>query len=348
MLTKISLKIRMEMINLPTTKMIPVGIAGTGVYLPEKVLTNADLEKMVDTSDEWIRSRTGIQERRILADGLGTSDMGVEAARGALAKAGISPEELDLIILSTVSPDQQVPSGCCILQDKLGAVNAAAFDLNAGCTGFVYGIIVGSQFIQTGMYKKVLVVGADALSRIVDWTDRNTCVLFGDAAGAVVLTACEEGYGILSAEMGSDGSKAGLLGNPIGGSVTPLTPENCQNPLRYLQMNGREVFKFAVKVMGESALSVVEKAGLSKNDIDCFVPHQANIRIIDSAAKRLGLSADKIFVNAQKYGNTSSASIPIALHEACEEGKIKKGDRVVLVGFGAGLTWAACAVRWTY
>ena len=342
------LKIRMEMINLPSTEIIPVGIAGTGVYLPEKVLTNADLEKMVDTSDEWIRSRTGIQERRILPDGMGTSDMGAEAARGALAKAGISPEELDLIVMSTVTPDQQVPSGSCILQDKLVAVNAAAFDLNAGCTGFAYGIVVGSQFIQTGMYKKVLVVGADALSRIVDWKDRNTCVLFGDGAGAVVLTPCEDGYGILSAEMGSDGSKAGLLGNPLGGSKTPLTPENCENPLRYLQMNGREVFKFAVKVMGGSALSVVEKAGLSKNDIDCFVPHQANVRIIDSAAKRLGLPADKIFVNAQKYGNTSSASIPIALHEACEEGRIKKGDRIVLVGFGAGLTWAACAVKWTY
>jgi len=338
----------MEMIELPITKMIPVGIAGTGVYLPEKVLTNNDLEKLVDTSDEWIRTRTGIKERRILPVDMATSDMGVRAARNALDKAGISPEELDLVIVATVTPDMQVPSAACILQDKLGAKNAAAFDLNAGCTGFAYGISVGSQFVKTGMYKNVLVIGADALSRIVDWTDRNTCVLFGDAAGAVVLTPCEEGYGILSTEMGSDGSKAGLLSNPLGGAQTPLTPENCENPLRYLQMAGREVFKFAVKVMEESALSVVKKAGLEKNDIDCFIPHQANIRIIESAAKRLGLSADKIFINAQKYGNTSAASIPIALHEACEEGRIKKGNRIVLVGFGAGLTWGACAVRWSY
>lgn len=341
-------KIQMEMIKLPITDMVPVGIAGTGMYLPEKVLTNADLEKMVETNDEWIRSRTGIQERRILSADMAVSDMGVLAAKNALDKAGISPEELDLVIVSTVTPDMQVPSAACLVQDKLGAKNAAAFDLNAGCTGFAYGVGVGSQFVKTGLYKNVLVVGADALSRIVDWTDRNTCVLFGDAAGAVVLAPCDEGYGILSLEMGSDGSKAGLLSNPLGGSKTPLTTDNCENPLRYLQMAGREVFKFAVRVMVESALSVVKKAGLEKNDIDCFIPHQANIRIIESAAKRLGLSTEKVFVNAQKYGNTSAASIPIALHEAYEEGKIKKGDRIVLVGFGAGLTWAACAVRWSY
>jgi len=333
---------------LPTIKLMPVGIAGTGVYLPEKVLTNAELEKLVETSDEWIRARTGIQERRILPADLATSDMAVRAARNALDKAGVGPEELDLVLVATVTPDMQMPSAACIVQDKLGAKNAAAFDLNAGCTGFAYGIGVGSQFVQTGLYKNVLVIGADALSRIVDWTDRNTCVLFGDAAGAVVLTPCEEGYGILSLEMGSDGSKADLLNSPIGGSKTPLTPENCENPLRYLQMAGREIFKFAVKVMCESSLAVVKKAGLEKNDIDCFIPHQANIRIIEAAAKRLGLPSDKIFVNAQKYGNTSAASIPIALHEACEEGRIKKGDKIVLVGFGAGLTWAACAVKWSF
>lgn len=337
----------MEMINVPSNSMVPAGIAGIGIYVPEKVLTNAELEKMVDTSDEWIRNRTGIQERRILQDDLATSDMAVHAAQGALAQAEISPEEIDLIVLATATPDMHIPSAACIVQDKLGATKAAAFDLNAGCTGFVYGLGVGSQFVRTGMYKNVLVIGADTLSRIVNWEDRNTCVLFGDAAGAVVLTPVEEGYGILSLEMGSDGSKADLLSSPIGGSKTPITSENYMSPEKYLQMAGREVFKFAVKVMGESSLRVVEKAGLDKTDIDCFIPHQANIRIIDSAAKRLELPPEKVFVNAQKYGNTSAASIPVALHEACEAGRIKKGDRIVLVGFGAGLTWGSCVVRWS-
>ncbi|MBH8601125.1 beta-ketoacyl-ACP synthase III [Thermoactinomyces sp. CICC 23799] len=323
-----------------------VGILGTGSYLPEKVLTNADLEKMVDTNDEWIVSRTGIRERRIAAPDEASSDLSVKAAEKALKKAGIRAEELDMIIVTTVTPDMNFPATACLVQDRLGAKKAATFDLSAACTGFIYGISTGAQFIATGVYKYVLVIGVECLSRIVDWTDRNTCVLFGDGAGAAVLGPVEEGYGFLSFELGGDGSGGNLLNLPAGGSRLPASEKTIQERLHYVHMSGREVFKFAVRVMGNATEEALAKAGLSKEDIDFLVPHQANIRIIDSAVKRLGLTEDKVVVNLDRYGNMSSASIPVALDEAVERGQIKKGDTMVLCGFGGGLTWGATVLKW--
>ena len=336
----------MEMVRLPMGKTVPVGIVGTGVYLPDKVLTNVELEQIVDTSDEWIRTRTGIKERRIVSDDMSTSDLAYLAGRNALENAGILAEEVDLIILASISSDLPFPATACIVQEKLGAKAATAFDISAGCSGFVFGLAVGSQFIQTGMYNTVLVIGAEAVSRILNWKDRNTCVLFGDGAGAAVLRKVEAGFGIMSVELGSDGSGCDLLKQEAGGTRTPITHVNCQSDEHYLFMAGREVFKFAVKIMGECALKALDSAGLSTKDIDWLIPHQANIRIIESAAKRLELPMEKVFVNIEKYGNTSAASIPIALHEAYREEKIKKGDVIVLVGFGAGLTWGASVMRW--
>lgn len=323
-----------------------VGIIGTGYYVPEKILTNFDLEKMVDTNNEWIVERTGISERRIAEADVPTSELAFHAAKNAIDNAGIRPEEIDLIIVCTLTSDMVIPSTACLLQDRLGAKNAAAFDLSAACSGFVYGVSVGTQFIKSGVYKKVLIVAAETLSKLVDWSDRNTCVLFGDGAGAAVLGAVEEGYGILGIELGSDGSGGEFLTVPASGSLHPATAQTVENKLHYIQMNGSEVFKFAIKIMGEAAVKVLENAGLTASDIDCLVPHQANIRIIKSAAKRLHMPMDKVVVNVEKYGNTSAASIPIALAEAVQSGKIKKGDIVVLVGFGAGLTWASCAMKW--
>ncbi|KFZ40578.1 MULTISPECIES: beta-ketoacyl-ACP synthase III [Thermoactinomyces] len=323
-----------------------VGILGTGSYLPEKVLTNADLEKMVDTNDEWIVSRTGIRERRIAAPEEASSDLSVKAAEKALKKAGIRAEELDMIIVTTVTPDMNFPATACLVQDRLGAKKAATFDLSAACTGFIYGISTGAQFIATGVYKYVLVIGVECLSRIVDWTDRNTCVLFGDGAGAAVLGPVEEGYGFLSFELGGDGSGGNLLNLPAGGSRLPASEKTIRERLHYVHMSGREVFKFAVRVMGNATEEALAKAGLSKEDIDFLVPHQANIRIIDSAVKRLGLTEDKVVVNLDRYGNMSSASIPVALDEAVERGLIKKGDTMVLCGFGGGLTWGATVLKW--
>ena len=323
-----------------------VGIIGTGYYVPEKILTNFDLEKMVDTNDEWIVERTGIRERRIAPDNVPTSELAFHAAKAALDNAGVKPEEIDLIIVATLTSDMVIPSTACLLQDRLGAKNAAAFDLSAACSGFVYGVSVGTQFIKSGAYKKVLVVAAETLSKLVDWTDRNTCILFGDGAGAAVLGTVEEGYGVLGIELGSDGSGGEFLTVPASGSLHPATEQTVQNRLHYIHMNGNEVFKFAIKIMGEAAMKALENAGLEASDIDCLVPHQANIRIIKSAAKRLHMPMDKVIVNVEKYGNTSAASIPIALAEAAKSGKIKKGDIVVLVGFGAGLTWASCVMKW--
>lgn len=324
-----------------------VGIIGTGYYAPEKVVTNTDLEKMVDTNNEWIMERTGISERRIVDDNIATSDIAVKAAQNALADAGVKPEEIELIIVATLTPDMVFPSAACVVQNKLQAVNAAAFDLSAACSGFVYAMSVGSQFIQSGMYKKVLVVAAESLSKITNWEDRNTCVLFGDGAGAAVLGPVEEGYGILGVELGADGSGAEFLHMPAGGSLHPATLETVKNKMHYIHMNGNEVFKFAIKIMGEAAYKALERAGLNTKDVDCLIPHQANIRIIKSAAKRLSLPMEKVFVNVNKYGNTSAASIPIALAEAVKERHFKKGDIVVLVGFGAGLTWASCVLKWS-
>lgn len=331
---------------MPNCNNLSVGIVGTGVYLPETVLTNAELEKMVDTSDEWIRSRSGICERRIINEGEATSDIACRAARMAVQDAGISLQEVDAIVVATVTPDMLFPSTACLVQNGLGLNRVAAFDVGAGCSGFVYAMGIGSQFIKTGMYNTVLVIGAESLSRIINWQDRNTCVLFGDGAGAAVLRPVPEGFGILSLDLGADGSGADLLKLPAGGSRMPVTHENCCSTDHYLNMSGREVFKFAVKIIGESALNALEKAGLDKKDVDCFIPHQANIRIIEAAVRRLNLPMDKVFVNVQKYGNTSAASIPVAVHEAVAEGRIKRGDIIVLVGFGAGLTWGASVIKW--
>ncbi|PKM82600.1 MAG: 3-oxoacyl-ACP synthase [Firmicutes bacterium HGW-Firmicutes-14] len=334
------------MIKLLREKPVSVGIVGTGVCLPEKILTNRDLEKMVDTSDEWIITRTGIRERRITEKSRSTSDLAAEAGAMALKNANIMPEEVDLIIVATITPDMFFPSTSCLVQDKLGASRASAFDISAGCSGFIYAMTAGTQFISTGMYNTVLVIGAEVLSRIINWEDRSTCVLFGDGAGAAVLRRVEDGFGILSVELGADGSNSEVLKIEAGAIRMPITENNCHNPERYLYMAGSEVFKFAVRIIGDSTLEALDKAGLKRKDINCFIPHQANIRIIQAAARRLNVSMDKVFVNVQKYGNTSAASIPVALHEAIEEGRIKKGDNVVLVGFGAGLTWGASVVKW--
>ena len=322
------------------------GILGIGSYIPEKIVTNKDLEKIMNTSDEWIVERTGIRERRVAADDQATSDLATEAARRALEDAGIGPDELDLIIVATVTPDMSFPSTACLVQDNLKAVNAAAFDLTAVCSGFVYGLAVGSQFIQTGFYKKVLVIGAESLSRIMDWTDRNTGMIFGDGAGAVVLGVTSPGCGILGIHLGSDGSGGDLLKVSAGGSRLPASLDTVAKRQHFIYMNGKEVFKFAVKIMGDAANKALENAKLTAADIDCFVPHQANIRIVQSAAKRLGFPMEKVVVNVEKYGNTSAASIPIALDEAVKSGRIKNGNTILLVGFGGGLTWAASVIKW--
>lgn len=326
---------------------ISAGIISVGSAVPDKVLTNADLEKMVDTSDEWIRNMTGIQERHIAAEGEATSDYAVKAARTAIERAGIEPKDIDLIILATITGDLIFPATASIVQHAIGA-KCPAFDLSAGCSGWVYALSVANGFIKSGMYKKVLVIGADLLTSITNWSDRSTCVLFGDGAGAAVVGEVEDGSGFLAFELGSDGSGAQSLCCPAGGSREPITHESLDAQRNKLIMEGREVFKFAVKVQGEAAERVLAQVGMTTADIDLMIPHQANMRIIDSAINRLGLSRDKIFVNLHKYGNTSAASIPIALDEAIQTGKVKKGDTILAVGFGAGLTWGAGVMKWAY
>ena len=325
----------------------PVRIAGIGICVPDKVLTNSDLEKMVNTSDEWIKTRTGISERRISSYETATSDLASKAAENAIINAGIKPEKIDLVITATATPDMLFPATACIIQNHIGAVNAGAFDLEAGCSGFMYALIVASQFISTGAYNNVLVVGADELSKITNWEDRSTCVLFGDGAGAVILQRSDGNSGILSFVLGARGSGAEHLKFPAGGTRMPATEDTVKNKLHCIHMNGNEVFKFAVKKMGEAAEEAVAKAGITLESVDCFIPHQANIRIIDAAAKRLKLPKEKVFVNVDRYGNTSCASIPIALYEALEKGMIKKDSIIVMVGFGAGLTWASIVMKWS-
>lgn len=322
------------------------GILGLGSYVPEKVVNNKDLEQLVDTSDEWIVTRTGIRERRVAGEGEATSDLATKAAARALADAGIGAEEIDLIIVATVTPDMPFPSTACLVQANLKAINAAAFDLTAVCSGFVYGLIVGSQFIRSGMYRKVLVIGAETLSRITDPTDRNTSIVFGDGAGAAVLGEVPAGRGIIGADLGADGRGGDLLKVPGGGSRHPASARTISERLHFIRMNGKEVFKFAVRIMGESSLKALATANLGPADITHLVPHQANIRIIQAAAKRLGLPMEQVVVNVDKYGNTSAASIPIALDEAVRSGRIKNDDVLVLVGFGGGLTWAAAVIKW--
>lgn len=305
------------------------GIIGVGRFIPENIVTNLDLEKQMDTSDEWIRTRTGIEERRIAGDDMDTSGLGYRAAKKALEAANVAPEEIDMILVATVTPDQPFPSVACMLQDKLGAKKAAAMDVSAACAGFMYGMVTAKQFIETGVYKNVLIVGVEKLSKVTDWEDRNTAVLFGDGAGAVVMGPVSEGKGILSFELGSDGSGGKYLYQDT-----------------HIRMNGREVFKFAVRQMGESSVNVLEKAGLTKEDVDFLIPHQANIRIMEAARQRLELPVEKMSKTVHKYGNTSAASIPISMVEELEAGKIKDGDLIVMVGFGGGLTWGAIAMRW--
>lgn len=323
------------------------GILATGRYLPEKVLTNADLEKIVETTDEWIVTRTGIKERRIARDNETSSDMATAAAQQALDKAGISAEQVDLIIVATVTPDMFFPSTACLVQEKLGAKRAAAFDLSAACSGFLYGTSVAAQFVASGMYRYVVVVGVESLSKIVDWSDRSTCVLFGDGAGAALIGPVEDGMGFLSFELGADGGGAELLKLEAGGSRIPVPKVEPGRKENYIHMAGGEVFKFAVRAMNTASDQALEKAGITKEDVDFLVPHQANLRIIDSAVKRLGLAYDKVVVNLNRYGNMSSASIPVALDEAVSEGRIKEGDTLVLVGFGGGLTWGASVIKWS-
>lgn len=328
------------------SKFRSAGIIGTGSCLPDRIMTNHELENIVDTNDEWIRSRTGICERRVSDENTATSDLATTAALRALENADLKPEDIDLIMVATVTPDMAFPSTACIVQKNLGAMNSAAFDLEAACSGFLYGLTIAESFVKTGYYKNVLVIGAETLTKIVDFTDRNTCVLFGDGAGAAVVSEVPEEYGILSTYIGADGRGGHLLSQPAGGSRIPATIESVQNKLHCVKMDGSEVFKFAVKIMSESALKALEICGLDKEDIDYLIPHQANIRIIDASVKRLKISNEKVYINLDKYGNMSSASVAIAIDEASRKGLLKNGDIVVLVGFGGGLTWGSAVIKW--
>lgn len=321
-------------------------IIGWGKSVPQRILTNHDLERMVDTSDEWIVTRTGIRERRIAGPDETTATMSVEACRKALEVAGVSPEEVDLIIVATSTPDYLCPPVSSMVQHQLGATRAGAFTLVAGCTGFVYSLVTASQFIATGLFDKVLVVGVEKLSAAVDWTDRSTCVLFGDGGAAVLVEASEQPTGVLSCELGSDGSDWDALFYPGGGCVKPFSEEVLRNREHYLRMDGKRIFKFATRKMTESVINVVRASGLTWDDIELLIPHQANARIIEMAVQRLGIAPEKVMVNIDRYGNTSAASIPLALCDALEEGRLRSGDHVVLVGFGAGLTWAAAVLHW--
>ncbi len=322
-------------------------IVGLGRAVPSQVLTNADLERMVDTTDEWIITRTGIRERRVAPDGVATSDLAYEAAVEALGDSGVAAADLDLIIVGTATPDMVFPATACLLQDRLGAKKAGAFDASAACTSWVYGCAMAHGYIAAGLAENVLVVGAETLSRITNWKDRSTCVLFGDSAAAVVLRPAEPGQGFLSFILGSDGSGGSLLNLPAGGSRLPASFETVERAQHYIHMNGREVYKFAVRCIPRAIKAAAERARLSLDEVNCFIPHQANIRIIDAAAQRLGQPREKFFTNVERYGNTSSASVPVALYEAYDQGRINPGDLLILVAFGGGLTWGAAALRWT-
>lgn len=326
---------------------IQVCIAGTGSYVPERILTNAELSILVDTSDEWIVSRTGIKERRIAAKDEFTSHMATQAARRALEQAGLAAEDIELIIVATITPDTLTPATACYVQQNLGAVKAVAFDISAACSGFLYAMKISKRLISDGAFKNALIIGAEKLSTVTNWEDRATCVLFGDGAGAAVLRCAEPEEGsILATEMGTDGNLTHLLNIPGGGSACPITSENVNDHLVSMTMMGKEVFKHAVNRMKEAAEKVIDRAGLKPEDIACVIPHQANLRIIDAIADRLAVPNERVFVNLDKYGNTSAAAVAIALDEANRSGAFKRGDHIVLVVFGAGLTWAAAAIRW--
>ncbi len=326
---------------------VKAAITGVHGYAPEYVLTNAELETMVDTTDEWITTRTGIKERHIQkGKGLGTSDMAVEAVNGLLKKTGTKPEEIDLVICATVSPDMVYPATANIISDKVGMKNAFGFDLNAACSGFIYSLVTASKYIESGMYKKVLVVGGDKMSSIVDYTDRQTCVIFGDAAGAILLEPSENGYGIQDAILRSDGSGRVHLHQKAGGSVRPASFETVANREHYVYQEGQAVFKFAVSNMADVSVEIMEKNNLQAEDIAWLVPHQANLRIIDATARRMGLRRDKVMINIQKYGNTTNGTIPMCLYEW--EDQLKKGDNIILAAFGGGFTWGSVYLKWAY
>ena len=321
-------------------------ISGTGSYAPPRVLTNFDLEKMVDTSDDWITVRTGIKERRIAEDGTAPSDLALEASKIALEEAQLTADQIDLILLGTVTPDYILPSTACILQDKLKAKNAAVLDIVAACSGFIYGLSIASAFISVGQYENILVIGVETLSKIVNWKDRNTCVIFGDGAGAAVVSATAEDKGLLGTFLSGDGSLANLLHIPIGGAKSPLTQENIELNEHFIHMEGSDVFKSAVRAMESAAGHVIKKVGMTAQDVDLLIPHQANIRIIEALAKRLKVPMSKVYVNIDRYGNTSAASVPIALDEARRKGLIEEGSISVLVAFGAGFTWGSAVIKW--
>lgn len=323
-----------------------VSITGVGSYLPARVLSNADLEKMVETTDDWITTRTGIKERRLAAPDEATSDLAVAAARRALANAGVTAEQLDLIIVATITPDMPFPSTACLVQHKLEATRAAAFDIEAACSGFVYALDIASHFVASHTYNTVLVIGAEKMSSVIDWTDRNTCVLFGDGAGAAVLQNRPNAHGLLTTCLGSDGGKAGLLELPGGGSACPATIDSVTRKLHFLRMDGKETFKNAVNAMVSAANEALARCGVTVADVKCIIPHQANQRIMSAVAERLDAREDQLFVNVDRYGNTSAASVAIALDEAVAAGRIKRGDLVLLVVFGAGLTWGAALIEW--
>ncbi|MGH2376648.1 MAG: beta-ketoacyl-ACP synthase III [bacterium] len=322
-------------------------IAGMGLSIPPRVMSNHEIEALVDTSDEWIQTRTGIRERRVAAETVATSDLALDAAREALRRAGVAARDLDLLVVGTATPDMLFPATACLVQDRLGATRAGAFDASAACSSWAYAVAVGHAAVAAGRADTVLVIGAETLSRIVDWSDRATCVLFGDAAAAVVLRPCAPDEGFLSFHLGSDGAGGSMICLPAGGSRVPASAQSVAARGHFLKMNGREVYKFAVRVIPRAIETVVAQAGYTIDDVDCFIPHQANLRIIEAAAKRLGQPLDRFFVNVDRYGNTSSASVPVALYEAVEQGRIRAGDLIAFVAFGGGLTWGAAAMRWT-
>ena len=323
-----------------------VEIVSTGRYLPERVMTNEDLERLVDTSDEWIRERTGIRERRIACSEMGAAEMGAAAARIAMERADVKPGELDLIVVSTATPDRLLPSTACDVQALLGASNAAAFDIDAACSGFLYALSVAEGYLATGRGEIALIVSTEKMSAIVDWTDRSTCVLFGDGAGAAVVKRSENGRGVVSSFMRSDGTLAELLWRPGGGAKVPFDTKVLEERSHLVKMAGREVFKAAVRSMAEAADQALQRAGLTGEDVDLLIPHQANIRIIEATAKYANIPMEKVYVNVDRYGNMSSATLPIALDEAIEEGRVKPGANILMVAFGAGFTWASTVMRW--
>ena len=321
-------------------------IAGVGSYVPERVLTNAELEKMVDTSDEWITTRTGIKERRIAAAGELTSDLATKAALRAMEMAGVTAEQIDVIIVASITPDMPFPNTACLVQQKLGARRIPAFDIEAACSGFIYALEIGQQFVMSHAYETVLVIGAEKLSAITNWSDRNTCVLFGDGAGAAILQHRPAGHGLMTTVLGADGGKAELLSMPAGGSACPASAESVANGLHYLRMDGKETFKNAVQAMCSAANEALSRCQIDITKVKCVIPHQANRRIIDAVSERLKATPEQVFVNLHKYGNTSAASVAIALDEAVRSGRIERGDLILVVAFGAGLTWGAAVIQW--